>query len=150
LLYKKDVFNEPKDFVHVKNGVIKITNGSPTLIGFSPKLISRNSVPIDYVPKANCPRFIVELLKPLPEADSKLLQKLFGMYIYGINMLHKITILEGASGAGKSQLAIVARELIGEHNCAELRVKHLDDRFEIARFLGKSLLMGADVSGDFL
>src|SRR5262249_39519593 len=53
-------------------------------------------------------------------------------------------------GAGKSQLAIVARELIGEHNCAELRVKHLDDRFEIARFLGKSLLMGADVSGDFL
>src|SRR5262249_25267076 len=43
LLYKKGVFNEPKDFVHVKNGVIKIANGSPVLVGFSPKLISRNS-----------------------------------------------------------------------------------------------------------
>src|SRR6516165_3036390 len=72
------------------------------------------------------------------------------MYLSGINFLQKIVILQGAPESGKSQLAIVARELIGPHNCAELRVAHLDDRFELGRYLGKILLIGSDVAGDFL
>jgi phage/plasmid-associated DNA primase len=72
------------------------------------------------------------------------------MFIGGHNFLQKIVILEGAADSGKSQLAIVARELLGAHNCAELRVNHLDDRFEIGRLVGTQLLIGADVSGDFL
>jgi hypothetical protein len=72
------------------------------------------------------------------------------MYLSGINFLQKIVILQGAPESGKSQLAITTRELIGHHNCAELRVAHLDDRFELGRYLGKILLIGSDVAGDFL
>jgi phage/plasmid-associated DNA primase len=72
------------------------------------------------------------------------------MFICGNNFLQKIVILQGAADSGKSQLAIVARELLGAHNCAELRVNHLNDRFEIGRLVGAQLLIGADVSGDFL
>ena len=150
LVQKEGAFDQQRNYIHVKNGVIDLSSGSPELIGFDPKLISRNSVPIDYDPKAKCPRFQDELLKPLREEDQLLLQKLFGMYLSGINFLQKIVILQGAADSGKSQLAVVARELIGEHNCAELRVAHMDDRFEPARYLGKILLIGADVAGDFL
>jgi len=150
LLQKEAAFDQQRNYVHVRNGVIDFSSGTPTLIGFDPKLISRNSIPIDYLPGAGCPNFKSKLLAPLIKDDAIALQKIFGMYLAGVNFLQVIAILQGVAESGKSQLAIVARELIGEHNCAELRVAHLDDRFELARFLGKILLVGADVAGDFL
>ena len=78
-----------------------------------------------------------------------MLQKLFGMFVGGINFLQKILILQGAPGSGKSALAAVARLLIGPVNCEELRTAHLGDRFELARYMSKILLIGADVAGDF-
>jgi putative DNA primase/helicase len=150
LLQKEGVFDRRRDYIHTLNGVIDLSSGTPKLVGFDPKLISRNSIQVIYDRKATCPKFTNELLAPLSADDKLLIQKLFGMYLAGNNFLQKIVILQGAAETGKSQLAIVARELIGEFNCAELRVAHLDDRFELGRFLGKLLLIGADVSGDFL
>jgi phage/plasmid-associated DNA primase len=150
MVQQQGIFDRRKPYIHVNNGVIDFSSGSPKLVGFSPELVSRNLVPIDYIAGVKCPKFLAELLAPLPEADRVLLQKLFGMFLSGMNFLQKIVILEGAAESGKSQLAIVARELIGDYNCSELRVGHLDDRFEIGRLLGKLLLIGADVSGDFL
>lgn len=150
LIQKEGAFDHQRNYIHVKNGVIDLSAGSPKLIPFDPKLVSRNSIPIRYDPKAKCPKFQDELLAPLCQDDRLLLQKLFGMYLGGVNFLQKIVILQGAPETGKSQLAIVARELIGPHNCAELRIAHLDDRFELGRYLGKILLIGADVAGNFL
>jgi phage/plasmid-associated DNA primase len=147
---KEGAFDQHRDYIHLKNGVIDLSSGSPKLIPFDPKLISRNSIPVCYDPKAKCPRFQGELLAPLCSDDRLLLQKLSGMYLSGTNFLQKIVILQGAPESGKSQLAITTRELIGHHNCAELRVAHLDDRFELGRYLGKILLIGSDVAGDFL
>jgi phage/plasmid-associated DNA primase len=147
---KEGAFDQQRNYIHVQNGVIDLSSGSPKLVGFDPKLICRNSIPICYDARAKCPKFKGELLAPLTADDATTLQKIFGMYLGGINFLQMIVILQGVAESGKSQLAIVARDLIGEHNCAELRVAHLDDRFELARFLGKILLIGADVAGDFL
>jgi phage/plasmid-associated DNA primase len=147
---KEGAFDQQRDYIHVQNGVIDFQSGSPTLVSFDPKLIARNSIPINYAPGAKCPKFKGELLAPLNSADAGALQKIFGMYLGGINFLQMIVILQGVAESGKSQLAVVARDLIGSHNCAELRVNHLDERFELGRFLGKILLIGADVAGDFL
>ena len=144
------VFSRPREYIHVANGVIELNGASPKLVGFDPKFYSRNLIPIDYKPGAKCPKFIEQLLKPLPADDVLVLQKLFGMFVSGINFLQKILILQGAPGSGKSQLAAVARLLIGPVNCTELRTAHLGDRFELARYMSKILLIGADVAGDFL
>ena len=144
------VFSRPREYIHVANGVIELNGASPKLVGFDPKFYSRNLIPIDYKPGAKCPKFIEQLLKPLPADDVPVLQKLFGMFVSGINFLQKILILQGAPGSGKSQLAAVARLLIGPVNCTELRTAHLGDRFELARYMSKILLIGADVAGDFL
>jgi hypothetical protein len=150
LVQKEGAFDQQRNYIHVKNGVIDLRSGPPKLIGFDPKLISRNSIPIEFKPGASCPRFKSELLAPLSKDDATVVQKLFGMYVLGRNILQAIPILQGEAETGKSALAAVARELVGPHNCAELRTAHLDDRFEIGRYLGKILLIGADVSADFL
>ena len=150
VVQKEGVFNQQRNYIHLPNGVLLLDTDPPKLVGFDPRLISRNSIPIEYKPGAACPKFQAELLAPLSDDDRKLLKKLFGMYLCGVNFLQVFVILQGAAESGKSQLAIVARELIGKCNCAELRVAHLDDRFELGRYLGKILLIGADVAGDFL
>jgi putative DNA primase/helicase len=143
-------FNHRREYIHVDNGVIDLSCSQPKLVSFDPKFVSRNLIPIEFVAGAGCPRFKGELLRPLSADDVEVLQKLFGMFLGGINFLQKILILQGASGAGKSQLAGVARLLLGEVNCEELRTAHLGDRFELARYMAKILLIGADVAGDFL
>jgi phage/plasmid-associated DNA primase len=150
LVQKEGAFDQQRNYIHVKNGVIDLSSSSPSLIGFDPRLISRNSIPIEFKPGATCPRFKRELLAPLSKDDGAVVQKLFGMYVSGRNFLQMIPILQGEAETGKSALAAVARELVGSHNCAELRTAHLNDRFEIGRYLGKILLIGADVSADFL
>ena len=71
------VFSWPREYIHVANGVIELNGASPKLVGFDPKFYSRNLIPIDYKPGAKCPKFIEQLLKPLPADDVPVLQKLF-------------------------------------------------------------------------
>ena len=143
-------FSRPREYIHVANGVLELNGSSANLVGFDPKFISRNLIPIEFKPGAKCPKFTEQLLKPLPAEDILVIQKLFGMFLGGINFLQKILILQGVAGSGKSQLAAVARELMGAVNCEELRTAHLGDRFELSRYMAKILLIGADVAGDFL
>jgi hypothetical protein len=82
---KEEAFNNNNGFVHVANGVLDIRNGGINLVAFSPTLISRNLVPIEYNPRAQCPRFKKELLGLLDEEDRVLLQKFMGLFLLGRN-----------------------------------------------------------------
>jgi phage/plasmid-associated DNA primase len=68
----------------------------------------------------------------------------------GRNIIQRFMILDGTPGGGKSQLAIVIQLLVGLLNCTQLRTEHLHERFELYRFLKKTLLTGVDVPADFL
>jgi phage/plasmid-associated DNA primase len=149
-VHRQGAFDTERDYIHFYNGVLVIKADDLELHPFSPSLVNRNLIPITFDQKARCRRFRDELLAPLCEADREILQKLFGMFLAGINSLHKILILQGQPESGKSQLAISIREIIGSKNCAELRTYLLHDRFEIGSFLGRTLLIGADVANDFL
>jgi P4 family phage/plasmid primase-like protien len=117
---------------------------------FSPLLISRNLIPIAYDPKAACPRFKNELLGLLDDDDKLLMQKFLGLYLLGRNIIQKMLILHGIGETGKSAFSEVARKLIGPENCSELRTNLLHERFEIGSYIGKHLLIGADVASSFL
>jgi phage/plasmid-associated DNA primase len=47
-------------------------------------------------------------------------------------------------------VANIIQTVIGNHNVAQLRVNLLGERFELAHYIGKTLLVSADVPGDFL
>jgi len=59
-------------------------------------------------------------------------------------------LLVGTPGGGKSTLLEVIEAVVGPSNVVELRTDFLADRFEIARFLRKTMLSGKDVPGNFL
>src|SRR3989304_7428288 len=68
----------------------------------------------------------------------------------GDNIIQRLLILDGLAGRGKTQFALVVQKIIGQLNVSELRTKHLSDRFEMYRYLKKTLLVGVDVPGNFL
>src|SRR5262249_33785145 len=111
---------------------------------------SRNRSPIAYDPDAKCPEFLSKVLGHVDEDDRDLLQQYGGQCLLGRNITQKILILDGVGGASKGAFVLICAGIIGQRNCAALRTKYLADRFEIGRFLGKTLLIGADVPSDFM
>ena len=86
----------------------------------------------------------------LDKEDIDLLLRWAGSVLLGVNYAQRFAILEGTSGSGKSTFVGVLEAIIGERNLAQLRTRHLGDRFEIGRFVGKIFLGGKDVRGNFL
>jgi P4 family phage/plasmid primase-like protien len=144
-------FAQDRRFVHLQNCVLDLSTDPPQRLEFSPDFFSRNQTPFDYVDKAECPRFKSELLaSALNDDDISLLQRYCGAVLLRHNAAQKILLLTGTAGGGKSTLADIIERIIGPDNCAELRTDLLFERFELARFIGKTLLSGKDVPGDFL
>lgn len=141
--------SKPTGFVHCTNGMLDVRTGK--LHPFSPDFKSRNASPFAWNETAICPRFVNELLSSaLQPEDILIIQLYMGMALMGRNLAQRILLLSGTAGGGKSSLCKTVEGLIGVQNCTEARTKHLAERFELARFVGKTLLTGKDVKGDFL
>lgn len=140
------------NMLHLKNGMLVIEpSGGIGLKPFDSEFMSRNKIPFNYNPEATCPRFLNELLVPyLSGDDIELIQKYFGCILLGGNPIQCFLILSGTPGGGKGTLCEIIELVIGQDNVAELRTNHLSERFEIAAYVGKLLLAGKDVPGDFL
>jgi len=158
----RDAFRRDADFshgerlIHFANGVFVLRDGKPAGFrdGFDKRHYSRNRCPVNYDPKADCPRTVNEFLLPAlyPEtahADLDLLFAFLGFGLLGFNVLQKILILQGASQSGKSTFGKLAAALVGEENTAQLRTHLLHERFELGSFIGRTLLLGADVNPKF-
>ena len=149
---KKNAFKRGNKFVHLANGVIVFKEtGEADFCAFSPDFCSRNQCPIPFNASATCERFFNELLFPAVTPDDViLLQKYTGLCLLGNNLVQKLLILDGMPGRGKSTLALIIQSIVGQVNVTELRTRHLNDRFELFRYLKKNLLVGVDVPGQFL
>lgn len=148
---QRDAFKKTGRVIHLANGFLDLSGDGPVLLPFSPDFRSRNQSPIAYHPEATCPRFMDELILPAvhPE-DVSIIQKYLGLSLLGRNIIQRLLILDGLAGRGKTQLAIVFQHLVGMVNCTQLRTEHLNERFELFRFLRKTLLAGVDAQADFL
>lgn len=150
---ERDAFAaERRRFIHLANGVLELdAGGNFALRTFSAKYRSRNQSPFAYDENATCPRFIGELLEPaVSREDALLIQKHAGLCLLGHNLIQRLLILDGEAGRGKTQLAVALQHLVGLANVTQLRTAHLAERFELFRFLRKTLLVGADVPANFL
>jgi phage/plasmid-associated DNA primase len=147
---EKNAFAGDHNFIHVANGVLDLSGDEVKLLPFSPELKSRNGIPIKYIADAQAPKFVSQVLSLLSKDDGTLMLKFWGQFLTGRNLTQRIVIHEGLPDTSKSTLAQIAKRLIGERNCTELRTKHLANRFEIGRLYGRTLVIGADVSARFL
>lgn len=149
---RRDAFARQADVVHVENGTIRFApDGAVTLGDFRPQDYSRNRSPVRFEPDAECPRFLGEFLATaLPADDINLLQRCAGLAVAGVNPAQRIVILDGEAATGKSTFATIIQRIVGVENCAQLRTDLLFQRFEIFRFVGKTLLLAPDTPGNFL
>lgn len=140
--------------IHTKNCVLEFDSVEKKWQSraFSPTDYSRNRTEIIYDPKAAVPtRFLEELIKPaMAQEDIDMLQLYIGQCLLGVNLAQRILLISGTAGSGKSTLVNVVEQLVARANCTELRLAHADKRFEVARYIGKTLLTGKDVQANFL
>jgi phage/plasmid-associated DNA primase len=148
----REAFADRPKVVHLANCMLRFDEGGQfEPVGFSPEFRSRNRSPIEFDPNAECPRFLNELILPaVHEDDVSLLQRMAGQCLLGDNLLQRFVILDGTPGGGKSQYANVVQALVGQKNVTQLRTDHLHERFELFRYLRRTLLVGVDVDADFL
>ena len=143
-------------FIHCGNGMILFPvqpdgRRKPQLMPFDPKYMSRNRTEYCYSEEARCDEFISCLLKPaLSEDDIALLQLYVAQCLLGVNDSQTFLLLIGTAGGGKSTLVNIIEKLIKRRNCTELRLEHMNSRFETQRLLGKTLLTAKDVPSNFL
>lgn len=147
----RNAFAKTSTRIHVKNGVIEVSADKATWLDFHSDYVSRTAIPLEFDPNAECPRFYNEFLRPcLPEEDIDVLQLYFGTMLLGRNLSQRIVLLKGAAGSGKSTLMNVVEAMVGRDNVSELRMKHLDSRFELYGARRALLLVGKDVRSDYL
>jgi len=137
------------EFIPCANGMLRLSDKK--LLPFSPTYRRRNKLAVPYDPNAKCPLFLDTLMRPaLDPDDLDLLQRWCGLALISENLAQRILILIGTPGGGKGTFVRVLTGIIGQINIASLRPELLGERFEIGRFLGKTLLYGADVPENFL
>jgi putative DNA primase/helicase len=150
IVERRNAFKKREPLIHLDNGVFSFEHGG-SLLPFAPDLISRNCSPIAFDENARCDRFLNELIYPaMAEDDVLLVQKYFGLCLFGTNLIQRMLILDGLSARGKTQLANAIQAIVGRLNCTQLRTEWLADRFETYRFIKKTLLVGVDVAPNFL
>jgi putative DNA primase/helicase len=151
IIEKPDVFQRTQHIIHVGNGVLCLDNHPPTFHEFSHEYYSRNRSEICFNKEAECPKFLGKLLRPaLSDDDITLLQRYAGQCLLGRNPSQRFLLLRGSPGGGKSTVVNILEAVIGTFNVTQLRVHLLGERFEVAGFIGKTLLTGKDVPGNFL
>jgi putative DNA primase/helicase len=137
------------EFIPCANGMLRLSDRQ--LLPFSPMYRRRNKLAVDFKPGAKCPLFLGTLMQPALDAeDLDLLQRWCGLALIGENVAQRLLILTGTAGGGKGTFIRVLVGILGQTNVASLRTQLLNERFELGRFLGKTLLYGADVPEKFL
>lgn len=137
------------EFLPCGNGMLRLRD--KTLLPFSPDYRRRNKLAVSFDAAAKCPLFLDTLMRAALDPDElDLLQRWCGMALIGENLAQRILILTGTAGGGKGTFIRVLTGIIGQTNLASLRPQLLGERFELGRFLGRTLLYGADVPANFL
>jgi len=149
----EDIFDHaPKNVINAKNGTIVIGNdGSVALHEHSPEFLCRDVINIDYDPTADYSDFVREAFRDVvsPE-DQETIKWYAGQCALGRNFSQSILIISGEAGTGKTLVVKVIEKVIGRGNYEGLRTNMLDQRFELSRFDGKSLLVASDQCSDAL
>lgn len=112
---------------------------------------SRNQINASYDPESKADRFLNELLGPVLAPDEiDIFLKYGAQCLLHENISEKILLITGLAGAGKSVAVNILEDIIGKQNITQLRTECLHGWYETNRYIGKSLLVGKDVSADFL
>lgn len=133
-------------YIVMKNGVFNLETWQ--LQDFSPDIITRNKIPIAYVPGAYY-EVTDRTFNKIAVNDKKIrsiLEEILGYSILRDCRYSYSFILTGNGSNGKSSYLEILAALVGENNLSSLDLKELDQRFKTAELFGKLVNIGDDIS----
>ena len=137
------------EYINVRNGMIHWLTGD--LLPHSPVYSSTVQLPVDYDPKAKCPKFDQFLSEVLPPDCIDFIWELIGYTIYAGNPFHVAVLLYGSGRNGKGTLIRVLKALLGERNISSVTLYELvENRFRSSTLYGKLANLAGDLDGRWL
>lgn len=146
----KEVSLSSENYVALKNGIFNLQTWK--LGPFTPNIVIKNKIPVDYVPDAYY-EATDNTLNRLACGDKALravLEEIFGYVLFRRNELGKAFILIGKGSHGKSSYLKILRRLVGSDNTASVDLKELGQRFKTAELFGKLANIGDDIDNEFI
>lgn len=137
-------------YIPVANGVFNLETWQ--LEDFSPNIITRNKIPIPYVPGAYY-EVTDKTLDKIAVNDKKirmLLEEILGYVLFRRNEFAAMFILTGDGSNGKSSFLKMLRKFVGSSNTSALDLKELDQRFKTAELFGKLVNIGDDIDKAYI
>jgi P4 family phage/plasmid primase-like protien len=149
-----DSGGERRDYFAMRNGLLDVSAllaGQADALGpHSPRWFSTISLPYDFDPHADCPRWRAFLDRNLARCEQKkaLLQEFAGYLLLPNTDLQKFLMMTGSGSNGKSVVATVLTGLLGKDNVSAVPLEAFGQRFQLATTLGKLANIVAEV-GEF-
>lgn len=137
-------------YVVVKNGVFNLETWQ--LEDFTPEIITRNKIPVAYIPGAYY-EVTDKTFNKIAVNDKKIraiLEEILGYILFRRNEFAATFILTGDGSNGKSSYLKIIRKLIGSDNASSLDLNELDQRFKTAELFGKLANIGDDIGKGYI
>jgi len=135
----------PLHLINVKNGIYNIRTGE--LIPHSKEYYFINQIPIEYNPKAKCPKFNKFVSEVVYEKQIPLIQEMFGFTFYREYFIHVAFMLVGGGRNGKGVLVNILERLLGSQNVSTEPLEDLTSRpYASAELYGRMLNIGSEIS----
>ena len=129
-------FNKDKNLLPVKNGLLDMT--TLELKPFDPEIMFTYQIPVEFRPKAKCPKIMKFLSEVLRKADILLIQETSGYCFYPGYPAHRSFWCFGEGGNGKGTLFNLLRKLLGTENLEAIKLGDLEySKFARASLYGK-------------
>jgi P4 family phage/plasmid primase-like protien len=127
--------------IAVKNGLVLMDhkNPKPVLIKHTPDFFSITKLPFDYIPDAQCPKWLKFLNEVMQgNGDFILLLQQWTGYLFRQDLREqKFLLCTGEGGNGKGVFFEVIEALVGEENCSHIGVARFSNPFAPYSTLGK-------------
>jgi P4 family phage/plasmid primase-like protien len=141
------------DEVPLEAGVLRI--GNERLRMHSRSEFLDKAIDVDYHRGAECVEWRSCLSKWFDgdsESDLKIsaLQEFFGYILLNHARYKKALMIYGQPDSGKSVVVGIIRELVGDHNCCQIRVDKMDDPRALAPIKGKMVNLMTELPDDVM
>jgi putative DNA primase/helicase len=139
----------------MKNGILTLDKSlaegtdqtTDVLIPHTPRLFATFSLPYDYDPNAQCPKwikFLNETFSDDPESIA-FIQEWFGYHLSSENNQKAFLVLEGPTNSGKSVITNILTAMMGEQNVSNIPLIDFKHDFKLQGIYGKKANICAEI-----